>query len=450
MIRPARPPLSDALACPLVGLAVLQLFSWYWLRYTDRGMVVGLPVLCACSLVALIAVVRRRPFRPRDLSIARCVPTLGLVSAVTFLFVVEYRVPLGTGRLTAGSIWNADIALYSSVAGALVTHGFSWAGHIVGVNLGARATKAAGIGPGVYATLGSAAAGTGGAPWRAALPLMLVAVVLVALAVRDAVTVVSGRRAAGFVIALLATMTSLFAYVTTNYFLAQVLVMALAIAEWAVLHQLARLPPSRDRVGGIVLLVAIIVSAALSYSPMVFLMQPVIVGAACLGEVGAGWLRRGLRVIGPVVGGFVVAFALAPVPLLRSVRFASHSLEVEKGWPLRLMTPFELLGLGRVIQSPRPRAVVFAFESMILALVIVVALIVLWRHERRLGLFCAGTAGIVLASYACVYALRGYSYEQWKWISFFQPLFVVAVYTLVLAASIVVVEVLPLSWSRCS
>jgi len=42
----------------------------------------------------------------------------------------------------------------------------------------------------------------------------------------------------------------------------------------------------------------------------------------------------------------------------------------------------------------------------------------------------------VLVSYAGAYVVRRYSYEQWKWISFFQPAFVAAVFALLLAAAV--------------
>ena len=56
----------------------------------------------------------------------------------------------------------------------------------------------------------------------------------------------------------------------------------------------------------------IVTIAVLSYSPMAFLMQPVIVAAVCLGEVGRDWWRRSLRVVGLAAGALVIAFILVP------------------------------------------------------------------------------------------------------------------------------------------
>jgi hypothetical protein len=441
LVRPPRRVLSDALACPLLGLAVLQVFSWYWLRFTNVGMTVGLPALLAIALGALLLEVERAHVEIRVPPFLDWVPTLGLIGAVALAFVVEFRSVLKVGHLTSGSIWNADIALYVNEAGALTKHGFAWAGNIANVNLGAVATNAQGIGPGVYATLAAAAAGTNTEAWQATLPLLLVCVALVALAVRDAAELaLAGRRLAPSAVAFLAAIASLFGYVTTNYFLAQILVMPLAVAEWLVLHSLARAAGGRERVAGVILLIAVVTIAVLSYSPMAFLMQPVIVAAVCLGEVGRDWWRRSLRVVGLAAGALVIAFTLVPGPFRRAVDFARHSVDQKRGWPLGLLTPLDVLGLREVVRPPRPVAGIFAVESVILGAVVLAAVALLWRRQARTAIFLAATAFVVLGSYVAVYVARGYSYEQWKWISFFQPLIVAAVYTLVCAAAIEAID----------
>jgi hypothetical protein len=445
LVRPSSRIVSDALACPVLGLAVLQLFSYYWLRLTNVGMTVGLPALLATALGVLLLELERTHVEIRLPRFRECVPTLGLLGAVALAFVVEFRTVLEVGHLTSGSIWNADIALYGNEAGTLVTHGFAWAGNIANVDLGAFATNARGVGPGVYATLAAAAAGTNTQVWQATLPLLLVLVGLVALAVRDAADLaLAGRRVAPAAVALLATIASLFGYVTTNYFLAQILVMPLAIAEWLVLHELARKPGRRERVAGVILLVAIVTTAVLSYSPMVFLMTPVIVGAVCLGEVGRGWpdwWRRSVRVVALDAGAFALAFILVPGPFLRAVQFAGRSADEKRGWPLGLMTPLDFLGLRSVVRTPRPHGGVFAFETVILGVVLLAAVALLRRRQARTATFLAATVFVVLGSYVAVYIARGYSYEQWKWISFFQPVLVAAVYTLVCAAGIEALDI---------
>jgi hypothetical protein len=83
---------------------------------------------------------------------------------------------------------------------------------------------------------------------------------------------------------------------------------------------------------------------------------------------------------------------------------------------------------------------IFAVESVILGAVVLAAVALLWRRQARTAIFLAATAFVVFGSYVAVYVARGYSYEQWKWISFFQPLIVAAVYTLVCAAAIEAID----------
>ena len=332
----------------------------------------------------------------------------------------------------------------------LVSHGYSWPGNIAGVDLGAIATNGHGIGPGVYATLGAAAAGTGLGTWQAALPLALVGVALGALAVRDTVRLLlPGSLVAAPVIALLASMASLFGYVTVNYFLAQVLAMPLVLCELMALHWLARRPGRQERVAGLVLLAAVVLTAILSYSPMAFFMQPVIVGAVCVSEVGRGWLRRSAAVVVSTAGAFVVAALLAPVPFARSAAFVRVSFRKGPGWPLGLMTPLDVLGLRPAIRTPRPVVGTFVFEATIVGLIVVASVWTLWNRRRSAALLCGAAALVVLGSYAAVYAERGYSYEQWKWISYFQPVFITAMYALVVAAGAALVARLDAGASDC-
>ena len=437
LVRPAVPPVSDAFASPVIGLAVLQGFSWYWLRYTNSGMVTGLPILGVCAAVALAGVAwsKRHSLHRPDLAFSAS--TAGLLVGVGAVFLIEYRTPLRVGHLTSASIWNEDIVVYVTAARGLVSHGFSWAGNIVGVNLGAAATSASiGSRPGPYSTLAAAALGTGLGTWQIALPFLLVAVALGALAIRDtARLLLPGSLVAGSVIALLATMASLFAYVTTNYFLGQVLVMPLTLGELVVLHWIARQSTWRKRIAGLVLLVAMVVVAVLSFTPLAFLMQPVILAVVCVGEVGRGWLRRSAVVIASSVGTFVIGCALVAESVWRSLRVTHSFAGAALGWPLGLMTPLDVLGFRQAIRKPRPVVGTFVFETAIIGAVVLAAVWVLWNERRRAAISSAAAAFFVLGSYALVYANEGYSYQQWKWISFFQPVFIVAVFALVVAAA---------------
>ena len=45
-------------------------------------------------------------------------------------------------------------------------------------------------------------------------------------------------------------------------------------------------------------------------------MQPVILAAVCIGELGRGWLRQSAIVVVATVGAFAAALVLVPAPIL--------------------------------------------------------------------------------------------------------------------------------------
>jgi hypothetical protein len=435
LLRPL--PLSGELASPLLGLAILQVWAWYWLDRDWGGMQVGLPVLLAFATVASVWMLLRT--RPRLPTINEAVPTFGLAGAVAVAFVVQFRVPFRAGA-AAASILNADIAFYVNQAGGLVAHGFGYAGNIAGSDLGVLATNGYGIGPGVYSTLAAAAAGTGLGVWRVALPVLLVMVVLGALAVRDAARLLLSNPIGPAVVALLVTVASLFVYVVTNYFLAQALAMPLVIAELLTLRAIARSESLKGALRYGTVFLALVVIAMMSYSLMAFAMQPALLGIIAVSEVGRGWLRRVTMAVAAVFGAFVVTLALVPVPFSRAIDLLHASFLGKNGWPLGLMTPLELLGVRPALRHPHPVAGRFMIEAIVVGALILGAMHVL--RKRDAGLFgCA--ALMVLASYGIVYLSLGYSYEQWKWIAFFQPLLIASTFTLVAAGVAVVMRRVP-------
>jgi hypothetical protein len=145
-------------------------------------------------------------------------------------------------------------------------------------------------------------------------------------------------------------------------------------------------------------------------------------------------------VVESVLLAFLVAILVIPAEMYRTVRFTGVAFDHGAGWPLGLMTPLDILGLGHVIRTPRPLAGVFVLQTIVVGHLNAAAVWQQLRRQRDVAVFCGATALCLLAVYAVVYLLRGYSYSQWKWISFFQPIFVVAMYTMLFAAGSAAVE----------
>ena len=152
----------------------------------------------------------------------------------------------------------------------------------------------------------------------------------------------------------------------------------------------------------------------------------------------------------PVVASMVLA-AVALLPVLGALIDRAGSLvAIKAGWPLVAMTPFEILGIlpfrGMVDSTRRvafadvnmisPSAAQWFGQALLLVAFLGFASFVAWRRRRTFALFPLVAGMAVLVSYRVLYSQRGISYQQWKWITFFQPLLTIAV----LVAIVVLVE----------
>ena len=73
-------------------------------------------------------------------------------------------------------------------------------------------------------------------------------------------------------------------------------------------------------------------------------------------------------------------------------------------------------------------------------LVAMCAAAVIWRTQRRVGIFCVSILVMVLGSYGFIYLVRGKSYTQLKWISFFQPLYTAVGFLVLCAAAVYLLD----------
>jgi hypothetical protein len=193
-----------------------------------------------------------------------------------------------------------------------------------------------------------------------------------------------------------------------------------------------------DRFFRLVALVALFdIVLAFTYAHMLFLIQPVIGGAVLLAIVGKGWVANARRVFA------VAALGMAATAVLIPQRFyiALHTLadlvsDKQSGFPLNGFTPLQVLGFQKTLTAPSNGQLLF--QGAVVLVAVAVAGGVLWRTSRRAAAFCVAAPALILGSYDIIFFSRGRSYTQWKWISFFQPLYMATV-ILVLCAALVVV-----------
>jgi hypothetical protein len=408
----------------VAGLAVVQVVTWYWLQAGGEGLKTPIAVLLGAGAAGtLFAVIRRGVRWPgRELLTA----AVGPIAAV-IVFVVVFASIFDLPFHTTSTLGNLDAIEYSIDSQHLTEHGFGDPGQVS--DLGERAKK---NGFGSIVVLGAASAATGIATWKLTTPLMFILVILgVATLARllrelfpDA-PVQSGLAAAA------ACAGYLFFYLVGMYFLGQVMGMAVAPILGVAALRARNCASVRS---GVRLAASVAVVTLVYLSHYIHMLVPVVLlfGAAAL---AASWgeIRTVLPRIAAVGGaGLLAAFVIIPGLAIQHVALARTFAVAAAGWPLPGFLPSEVAGaLG---DPPTPHgAGGYAASAMLLA-GFAASLLALRNTRRRAALFAGTTVGLILLTYLAVYLHEGVSYRQWKWITFFQPLFAALIFIVVTVA----------------
>ncbi|MEI7624271.1 MAG: hypothetical protein WCJ88_12005, partial [Actinomycetes bacterium] len=236
-IGPVRRRVNCWFAAPFFGLAIVEVFGWYWLEWGSGGMRVGAAFLAAFWVVgAVLVVLWPRPDRqsliPRSTShglLAGVIVVLGALIFSSFILLVGLKgaepVPTWYG--------NADLSSYALVSQHYVDNGHGDPGSISTADLGARGRDDA---SGVYPFLALTAIVNGTGVATASLPALGLALLLLVIASAWMLSVLV--RAGPILIAglsLLVIVPFSITFVVGHGYLAQVLCMAGAVAFGAVL-----------------------------------------------------------------------------------------------------------------------------------------------------------------------------------------------------------------------
>ena len=448
-IGPLRRRVNCWFAAPFFGLAIVEVFGWYWLEWGSGGMKLGAVFLAAFWVVGAVLVVLwprsdRQTLIPRCSSKGLWAGVVVVLGALVFSSLILFSGLKGDEPVPT---WygNADLSSYSLVSQLFVDNGHGDAGSISTADLGVRGREdAAGVYP--FLALTAIVNGTGVA--TAAVPALGVALLLLVIASAWMLSVLV--RAGPILIAglsLLVIVPFSITFVVGHGYLAQVLSMAGAVAFGAVLLA-GNFDSWRESLLVSVPAAFVIAPMLLSYPPMAAGSAVVVGGTAILVRItsfrAADWYANVLRMIRagvPVIGSLVLAaVAIAPVlvTLIDRARALSNSYD---GWPLVAMTPFEILGIlpfrGMVDTTRRvafedvnmisPSAAQWFGQALLLLAFLGFASFIAWRLRHKFSLLPLVAGLAVLVSYGFLYSQRGISYQQWKWITFFQPLLTIAV-----------------------
>jgi hypothetical protein len=420
-------------SAPVIGLALAALLSWWWVRATDAGLAVGVSVIAALAGVAWIPVVvdlvRRRPDL-RDLARAAAVPVVTVV-AVGVLFTFHFSSVFRLDHLSSAAGSNVDVAAYSLVAGHLVDEGLSGPGNIDGYDLSARAE---GDAFGATSLVAAAAVASGRETWEVGTAVLFVAVAALALSLVALVRRLWPRAGlAAAAAAVVAVANFLFVYLSLQFFLAQILAIALLGAIVVALLAALEATTARAVAAGAGAVALAGVGMIATYPGMAF-FAPVVMLAPVLACVRRADWRGGLLRLGvAVVAGVAGAIALAPDLFDGGLRRAQVLGGAQAGWPLPRFLPSDLVGaLGT--DTPADAAARWIGSAALVAALAGCA-VLLWR-SGPLARFTVAAWAAAYVSYALVYWREGESYRQWKWITTFLPPLVALAAALAAAAAL--------------
>lgn len=423
------PGQRSAVPSLVIGMAVVQFVTWYWLRTGAAGIKTPVAALVVIGAIAsVVALVRRGvPWANRD----QLAPGIAAVGAAIVFFVV-YASVFDLPFHTTSSLGNNDAVSYSVVAQHMVDRGFDDPGQVS--NLGSYAQT---DGFGTTVILAAASAGTGIGTWKLTNPLMFILVVLgaatLARLLRDLfpdAPVQAGLAAVAGCCAFL------FFYIVGQFFLGQILAMAVAPILGTVALRARDCASVRN---GIRLAASIGIVVLVFESHYLHMLVPAVglFGAAALASsaVSRGAFKRAFPKLLAICGaGALAAMVVMPDLTWQSIRRARDFSTVEAGWSLPGLLPSELAGaLHGTPTLPVHGTGGYAASAMLL-LGFLTALIAVRRTRLAGALFAATAVALILLSYLGVWMLEGVSYRQWKWVTYFQPLFASLVFMVVAVA----------------
>jgi hypothetical protein len=423
---------SAGVLSPIVGLVVIQILSWHWLDLGKRGLNdLHLVVLMPCIAITLVFIWRQRSQWTSITSVleSRTLQALVWSSLFTFLvFVLQWQPLLAQGRLTiAGG--NADVAAYAQVAQHLESWGFADAGRIVGANLGGSARSDV-FGAYVFVAIGKAV--TWGSVSTAMLPVLLVAFLFTTIALTRLLLILTSlpTKVIGLIVGF-AQSVAMIGYLGGCYFLSQIIGMGLVLTILVEFAKPLNCPGER-KISTIVLRTIVVSLMAaggiLTYPQMVAVVPVVLLPSLCFVTGFKGAIGRATIYITAVGVGAVLVWPRVGPAIQRARALAGDKTN---GWPLPFLYPSELMGFKNPIDGgSRITAQVL---SAVLAILIAFGSWHLWKSGKHSSTkFSLAIIALTLGTYLVVYRRgNGPTYQQWKWVTFFLPIFVVVVLVLI-------------------
>lgn len=447
LLRSLGSNVGRAAPAPTLGLATVILASWYWALPGGGTKPLSWILLAASGAVVatwlvgrivtgrgLIDLVRAPHVRERAALAAICFAGIScvMIANQTQLFTRD--------RFTVLSAGNNDAASYAFISQQLLDDGPESPGPIIGYDAGHRSL---GFSNGALSALASSASVTGQDVWRVMEPSMFVTLVLGAYATALLLREIFGRlHLVAVGIASVAGFSVIYTgYLVSNWFYAQLLGIMLVTTVTTIIFRAVRSPARKDQLAAVAL-VGLILAAGLAVYPHMVVMGTIALLpiSAVAHDSWSGLARRGISTALVFGAGLLLAVVVAPGLTSDAIDITRELEGVEAGWPLPAIFPTEMLGFQTSVVATQSWITVGASALLLTGLVVLG--IVVWRRglgAKVLPLLVA--VAIPVVSYTVVYHREGGpTYRQWKWVTFFIPLFV--------AATLALVALVAFTWAR--
>jgi len=429
---------ARAASAPIIGLAIAVLGSWYWA--TPGGGTKPLyRILLAVGLLAIgawvvwmLATKRSLMELPRTPHIRQSAALFLICFAGIGVATVANQAQLFTQeRFTVLSLGNNDAPSYALLGQHMLDDGPEEFGTVAGFDAGHRSL---GFSNGAYSALAASASVSDQDVWRVMQPTLFLTLVLGAYATALLLREIFQRThiAALGVAAVCGFAVVYSTYLVGHWFYAQFIGIALVTSITALVFRTVRATQWSGRLSGVAV-IALLLGAGLSVYP-----HMVVMGSIALLPVSAiaieSWRAFFRRIIVTgltFTGAGALAAAIAPGLVSDAIEITRELEGVEAGWPLPAVFPVEMLGFQTSVDTTQSWITVAISGLLILGLVALA--VVAWRRglgSRAAPLLTA--AAVAIVTYTVVYHREGGStYRQWKWVTFFIPLFVAVCLALV-------------------
>ena len=410
-----------------IGLSLIQISAWVTLYFTGSGLlratpwIFGVFVFMTGYAVSQSASTRAlRSCFSEQLRNKEFQSVIASTVVVVITFVIQWRTTLSKGFLTLSSP-NGDPPAYVQMASHIERFSFNFVGKVSGVHTGRVAQSDV---SGAYEYLAFNRIISGRTYSEILLPSLLIALILVA----QGLTVLLQRHFKlrswqAVLCVVFANSLPLQGYISANYFISQLMGIAVTIAFFILMCEFRKLESSHQSSAHLTLIAfgALIMASGILTYPHMMVVASFILGMTSLR------LRETILNL-RTISFFVISLGLAallvfgrmPLAIDRAIALAGDRTN---GWALPVFLPSELLGW----MSDVATAVTVNDKILSVAILVGVALLVMYlrRFVQKNAIDLLIVTVAVGCSYALVYQRQpGPSYQQWKWISFFLPLLV--------------------------